>query len=58
MPRCLNSGLNSGFCHAFPEDTVIVMDTVSFHSKEHLNLIAEKYHRKNHFFFLPTRYPN
>ena len=38
-----------------PEDTVIVMDNASFHSKEHLNLIAEKYHRK--IIFLPPYSP-
>ena len=38
-----------------PEDAVIVMDNASFHSKKHLKLIVEKYHRK--ILFLPPYSP-
>ncbi len=37
-----------------PEDVVIVMDNASFHSKDHLNLIAETYNRQ--IIFLPSFY--
>ncbi len=38
-----------------PEDIVIVMDNASFHSKDHLNSIAESYNRK--IIFLPPYSP-
>ena len=38
-----------------PENAVIVMDNASFHSKDHLNLIAQKYNRR--IIFLPPYSP-